>query len=71
MERLQLVKDYFVFSCFTGLAYIDVVNLKPSSITVGLDGNPWLIFTRQKTGIIVRVPLPDQVLPIIQKYKSQ
>ncbi len=70
MERLQLVKDYFVFSCFTGLAYIDVVNLKPSSITVGLDGNPWLMFNRQKTGIIVRVPLLDQVLPIIQKYKS-
>ncbi len=70
MERLQLVKDYFVFSYFTGLAYIDVVNLKPSSITVGLDGNPWLMFNRQKTGIIVRVPLLDQVLPIIQKYKS-
>jgi hypothetical protein len=43
-ERLNLVKDIFVFSCFTGLAYIDVKNLTISNISMGIDGGKW-IFT--------------------------
>lgn len=70
MERLQLVKDYFVFCCFTGLAYIDVVNLKSSSVSVGIDGNRWLVFDRKKTGTISRVPLLDPALEIIDKYRN-
>jgi site-specific recombinase XerD len=70
VERLQVVKDYFVFSCFTGLAYIDVVNLKSSAITIGIDGNQWLVFHRQKTGTLVRIPILDQALTIIEKYRN-
>jgi integrase/recombinase XerD len=38
IERLQQVKDLFVFSCYTGLSYIDVMDLQPDRITIGLDG---------------------------------
>ena len=30
--RLQVVKDLFVFNCYTGLAYIDVFNLTPANL---------------------------------------
>lgn len=70
IERLEQVRDFFVFSCFTGLAYIDLINLKPSDISVGIDGNLWLVFNRQKTGTLVRVPILDQALVIIDKYKD-
>jgi hypothetical protein len=43
-ERLNQVKDIFVSSCFTGLAYIDVKNLTVSNISMGIDGGKW-IFT--------------------------
>jgi integrase len=70
MQRLQVVKDYFVFSCFTGLAYIDVINLKFSSIANGIDGSPWLVFNRHKTGVRVRVPLLDHAVNYREVLKS-
>ena len=40
IQRLELVRDIFIFSCFTGLAYIDVSNLTPDNI-VTLDDKQW------------------------------
>jgi len=37
-ERLTLVKDIFIFSCYTGLAYIDIKGLKKDHIGIGIDG---------------------------------
>src|ERR1044072_5477999 len=34
-ERITLVRDIFLFSCFTGLAYADVAKLKRTEITIG------------------------------------
>lgn len=70
IERLKLVRDFFVFSCFTGLAYIDLINLTPLDISVGIDGNVWLVFNRQKTDTLVRVPILEQALVILDKYKD-
>jgi len=67
--RLQRVQDLFVFSCYTGLAYIDVMQLTPSNITMGIDGKQWLITNRQKTSNPVRVPLLPHALEVIDKYK--
>jgi site-specific recombinase XerD len=68
--RLQWVRDLFVFSCYTGLAYIDVMQLTPSNISIGIDGEYWLITKRQKTSNAVRVPLLPKALEIIEKYKG-
>ena len=70
IPRLQLVKDLFVFSCYTGLAYIDAYNLTPHNINVGIDGGYWLTFSRKKTDRPVRVPLLPKALEIIEKYKT-
>ncbi len=67
-ERLTLVSDIFVFSCFTGLAYIDVKNLTQANISLGIDGNKWIFTHRQKTETPSRIPLLQIPEDIIQKY---
>jgi site-specific recombinase XerD len=67
-ERLNLVKDIFVFSCFTGLAYIDVKNLTISNISMGIDGGKWIFTHRQKTETASRIPLLPIPEELILKY---
>jgi integrase len=56
-DRLRVVRDIFLFSCYTGLAYADVKKLKRSEIIIGVDGEQWLVSRRQKTDISARIPL--------------
>jgi integrase len=70
IDRLDLVKDIFIFSCYTGLAYVEVGNLKKSQIVLGVDGGKWIITKRQKTGTPQRIPLLEQALVIMEKYKN-
>ena len=69
-ERLEVVRDVFVFQCYTGLAYIDVFQLKKTEIKKGIDGGLWIMTEREKTGSEVNVPLLPQALKIIEKYKE-
>src|SRR5690606_32865826 len=70
MERLQLVKDLFVFACYTGLSYIDVINLTEDDINYGIDGELWLIMKREKTNNALRIPILPKALTLINKYKE-
>ncbi|OQP56163.1 site-specific integrase [Niastella populi] len=70
ISRLATVRDIFVFSCYTGFAYIDVINLTLNDLKIGIDGKQWLIKNRQKTGISERVPLLPPASAIIEKYKT-
>jgi len=70
IQRLELVKDIFVFSCYTGLAYVDVQNLRKDNIIVGIDGNKWLSSKRQKTKNAFRVPLLEPAKNILDKYAN-
>jgi len=69
-DRLNYVKDIFLFSCYTGLAYADVKKLKRSEIAPGIDGNFWIFTNRQKTDTQSRIPLLQPALAIIEKYKD-
>ena len=69
VERLEHVRDIFVFSCFTGLAYIDVSNLTDENI-VTIGGTDWIMTKRQKTSITENVPILDVAREIINKYHS-
>ncbi|MFK7048877.1 site-specific integrase [Flavobacterium davisii] len=68
--RLELVRDIFLFSCFTGLAYIDVQQLTTNNITNGIDGDKWIFKNRQKTETPSRIPLLPIAESIIQKYQQ-
>lgn len=69
-ERLELVRDIFIFSCFTGLAYVDVKQLSNDNIVVGIDGEKWINKKRQKTDTNSKIPLLPMALQIINKYSS-
>jgi len=69
-NRLSVIRDIFVFQCYTGLAYIDVFNLKSSMISKGVDGKLWIISERVKTESKFSVPLLPQAIRIIEKYKD-
>jgi integrase len=69
-ERLALVRDIFLFSCFTGLAYIDVKNLTKSHISIGIDGEKWIFTHRQKTESASKIPILPITQMIIDKYKN-
>lgn len=70
-ERLSIVRDIFIFSCFTGLAYIDAKQLTDEMIQPGFDGKLWIITKRQKTNTEVKVPLLEIPIAIIEKYKNR
>ncbi len=69
-ERLSLVRDIFLFSCFTGLAYIDVKNLTKSHISYGIDGEKWIFTHRQKTESASKIPILPVTQMIIDKYEN-
>ncbi|MEZ7516672.1 site-specific integrase [Flavobacterium frigidarium] len=69
-ERLNVVRDVFIFQCYTGLAYIDSYQLKKTDIKDGIDGLKWIMSERQKSGSTTNIPLLPQALAIIDKYKD-
>ncbi|MDB5135616.1 MAG: integrase [Mucilaginibacter sp.] len=70
LPRLAVVRDIFVFCCYTGLAFVDVMNLKPQNIVVGQDGGFWINTNRQKTTIPVNLPLLARPQNIMDQYKE-
>jgi len=70
IKRLNYARDVFLFSCFTGLAYIDVFNLRETNIREAFDGNLWVIGKRAKTNVRYNVPLLDIPKMILKKYKG-
>ena len=70
IERLQMVQDLFIFSCYTGLAYIDTVTLNPASVVKRIDGQNWIVTQRAKTKTPVKVPLLPKAIEIIEKYRN-
>lgn len=70
INRLAQVRDIFVFSCFTGLAYIDVKGLSAKNIVKGFDGNTWIVVRRQKTDVESKILLLDTPRTILEKYAS-
>lgn len=69
-ERLEKIRDCFVFACYTGLSYVDVKELCMENIVKGIDGNQWISTKREKTDKPVKVPLIPQAKAILQKYKN-
>lgn len=68
--KLNLARDLFVFSCYSGLAYIDLDLLEPAEITIGVDNEEWIHTRRAKTNTAVTVPLLPKAKTLIEKYAS-
>ena len=68
MDRLNQVRDIFIFSCFTGLAYIDVQRLTANDILMGVDGSRWIKIKRAKTDTPSSIPVLSEAQHILNKY---
>ena len=68
IERLNQIKDCFVFCCYTGLAFKEMSNLKKENIVKGVDGLDWIKINRQKTNSAVSIPLLPKAKSILEKY---
>lgn len=68
IQRIEQVRDIFIFCCYTGLAYADVANLRKENIQKMFDGRLWIVTHRQKTKTNVNVPLLPMARKIMEKY---
>jgi site-specific recombinase XerD len=71
IQRLDQVRDIFLFSCYTGLSYSDVMVLSAKDISIGIDGEQWIFTNRTKTGTASRIPLLPVAKEILEKYADQ
>jgi len=69
-DRLNLVKDIFLFSCFTGLAYADVKKLSRKNIAIGVDGERWIYINRTKTDTRSNIPILPIASYLLEKYED-
>lgn len=69
-DRLEKMRDIFVFACFTGLAHCDVAGLTKENIITDEAGQVWLKTHRQKTSEVVDIPLLEIPQLIIKKYQG-
>jgi site-specific recombinase XerD len=68
---LDRVKDLFLFSCYTGLSYVDLMELRPQQILTGIDKIKWIKTTRAKTDTPVNVPLLRSAQVILEKFTGE
>ena len=68
--RLAVVRDIFVFQCFTGLSYSDVKGLRQEHIVTDNNEKLWIRKKRQKTNNMCNIPLLDVAQQIMDKYKN-
>lgn len=69
-ESLNMIKDFFFFACYTGLSFVDLMNLKEHNVVTGEDGGKWLKLFRQKSNEPTNIPLLEPALAIMAKYKN-
>ncbi|MDR2949935.1 MAG: site-specific integrase [Prevotella sp.] len=70
MERLNYVRDVFIFCTFTGLAYVDVNNLRAEHFTTDNNGDVWIRKAREKTDNMCNIPLLKIPQMILEKYRD-
>ncbi len=70
ITRLAQVRDIFCFCCLTGLAFMDVQQLKPEHLVADIHGKIWIRKARQKTKNMCNIPLLDEAQKIIDRYRD-
>lgn len=64
-----MVRDLFIFSCYTGLSFVDLMNLKEGNISAGEDGNEWIKLFRQKSNEPTNIPILSAANKILARYR--
>ena len=69
-EDMETSRDVFLFACYTGAAYCDLMALNHKHLIRDDEGNLWLKFSRQKTGVLCRVKLLPEALRLLEQLHS-
>jgi site-specific recombinase XerD len=70
LMRLDLIRDIFIFCCYSGLAFSDVKALTEENIVIGIDCHKWISKHRKKTNVISKIPLLSVAEKLIEKYRN-
>jgi integrase len=70
IHRLEIVRDIFIFCCYSGLAFSDVKELSKDNIQLGIDGKKWISKHRKKTDVLSKIPLFGIPEVMIEKYQN-
>ena len=70
IERLSVVRDIFVFACYTGLSFSDIAKLSRIHLKQGADGKEWIIIDRTKTNNRCRIPILPKAKEILKRYED-
>lgn len=71
IPRLAKIRDLFIFECYTGLAFADLMSLKNSDFHIDQEGNKWIVKKRHKTNVVATIPLMPIAIEILEKYDNQ
>ena len=69
-EEMETARDIFLFACYTGAAYCDLMELDKSHLVRDDEGSLWLKFNRHKTGVPCRVKLLPEAIRLMEKRHS-
>ena len=69
-EEMETARDIFLFACYTGAAYCDLMELGKSHLVRDDEGSLWLKFNRHKTGVPCRVKLLPEAIRLMEKLHS-
>lgn len=69
-EEMETARDIFLFACYTGAAYCDLMMLGKKHLIRDDKGCLWLKFNRQKTGVLCRIKLLPEAIRLIEKMHS-
>ena len=69
-EEMETARDIFLFACYTGAAYCDLMELDKSHLVRDDEGSLWLKFNRHKTGVPCRVKLLPEAIRLMEKLHS-
>ena len=69
-EDMETARDIFLFACYTGAAYCDLMELDKSHLVRDDEGSLWLKFNRQKTGVPCRIKLLPEAIRLMEKLHS-
>lgn len=69
--ELETARDLFLFACYTGVAYCDMVTLSREHLFTDDEGALWLKFRRQKTNTLCRVKLLSEAVRLMERHQSE
>lgn len=70
IPRLEKIRDLFIFECFTGLAFSDLMSLEENDFITDENGQIWILKKRHKTNIVATIPLLPIAKEILDKYNG-